>query len=918
VPISGSAHASLSDPTSDVVLVEEVEHRYKATVALSSVSLALSHGSTMAVIGPDGVGKSTLLALIAGAKVIQAGHVRVLGGDMAEARHRTNVSPRIAFMPQGLGKNLYPSLTVAENLDFFARLYGSSQVARQARIEALLIATGLDPFPDRPAGKLSGGMRQKLSLCCALVHDPDLLVLDEPTTGIDPLSRRQFWALIDGIRARRPQLSLLVSTAYMEEAERFDMLVAMDQGRILAVGAIADVKAHVEAATVEEAYVRLRHPERERIATPFVVRPRQTLASDPVITADGLTCRFGDFTAVDDVSFRIERGEIFGFLGSNGCGKTTTMKMLTGLLPASSGRATLLGAPIDATDVATRMRVGVMTQSFSLYSELTVQANLELHARLYRVPGSELRERVEDTLQKFGLSVVRHSYPGAISLGMRQRLQLAVACLHKPEVLILDEPTSGVDPEARDHFWKMLIALSRDDGVTVFVSTHFMNEAERCDRVSLMHAGKLLAAGAPAALAADKGVATLEDAFVAHLTAASGSATMPEWKSAAASGNADTLTGLAAWISWVVAFARREAIELFRDRVRVAFALLAPLVLMMTFSKGISFDIEQLPFAVFDRDQSAESQSLVLHLEGSRYFAARRSVLSDTEIDQRLQSGEAALVVGVPPAFGRDLLRGRVPEISLWLDGANPSRATTARGYAESIINSFVEQAIRRETGAAPAVMVSVQPRFWYNQDFRSVFAIAPGVIMIIAMLITAMITALGVVREREIGSIINLSVSPATSSSFLVGKAIPYVAIASLTFVIMVVLAITVLGLSVRGSIAALMLGGFLYVTAASTFGLLVSTFVRSQVAAMFACALLTILPAMNFSGFMQPISNLSPTGRAIGYAFPSYWFQEISIGVFAKGLGFFDLTPALLALGIFPFLCTLAASRLLRKQER
>ena len=291
-------------------------------------------------------------------------------------------------MPQGLGKNLYPDLTVRENIEFFGRLFGQSRGERDRRIAELLESTGLAPFPDRPAKKLSGGMRQKLGLCCALIHDPDLLILDEPTTGVDPLSRRQFWELIERIRSRRPGMSVIVATAYMEEAERFDWLVAMNAGRVLATGSPADFKASTRTTSVEDAFVALL-PEQQREQTRRLFRPAQPDDHEVVIAARDLTCRFGDFTAVDRVSFTIERGEIFGFLGPNGCGKTTTMKMLTGLLPATSGEAFLLGEPIDATDLRSRNRVGYMSQSFSLYTELTVRQNLALHARLFQLPSDQ-------------------------------------------------------------------------------------------------------------------------------------------------------------------------------------------------------------------------------------------------------------------------------------------------------------------------------------------------------------------------------------------------------------------------------------------------------------------------------------------------------------------------------------------------
>ncbi|MDR3468839.1 MAG: ATP-binding cassette domain-containing protein, partial [Xanthobacteraceae bacterium] len=491
-----------------------VTHRYGATAALDDVSLEIPAGCIAGLIGPDSAGKSTLLALIAGVRRIQRGEVQALGGDMKDIGHRRSSYARIAYMPQGLGRNLYPTLSVFENIDFFGRLFGLSARQRAAHIAELLEATGLAPFPDRPAGQLSGGMKQKLALCCALIHDPDLLILDEPTTGVDPLSRRQFWELIDRIRGRRAGMSVIIATGYMEEADRFDWLAAMDDGKVIAHGAPKEIKQTTGQATLEAAFIRLL-PEAKRAAyQPVVVPPHVDQGGAPAIEAEGLTCRFGAFTAVDDVSFRIARGEIFGFLGSNGCGKTTTMKMLTGLQPVTQGSARLFGHAIDAGDMATRLRIGYMSQAFSLYGELTVGENLDLHAHLYRLPADGITARVREMLERFDLARFVDSRPESLPLGIRQRLQLAVAVIHKPEVLILDEPTSGVDPVQRDEFWRYLIRLSRDDGVTIFLSTHFMNEAERCDRISLMNAGRVLAVGSPAEIVRQRGAATLEAAFI--------------------------------------------------------------------------------------------------------------------------------------------------------------------------------------------------------------------------------------------------------------------------------------------------------------------------------------------------------------------------------------------------------------------
>src|SRR5580698_1206652 len=506
-----------------IARVKAVSHQYGATVSLADVSIDIPSRIMVGVIGPDGVGKSTLLGLIAGVKKIQAGEVVVFNKNIADQGTLREIRGRIAYMPQGLGRNLYPTLSVFANIDFFGRLFGLTATERRAKITELLTATSLEKFEARPAGKLSGGMKQKLSLCCALINDPDLLILDEPTTGVDPLSRGQFWDLINTIRARRPQMSVVVATAYMDEAQRFDWLMAMDDGKIIAHGTLQEMLDKAGEPTLEEAFIALLPEQKRALHQKVIVRPRVAGPDEvPAIEAEGLTRRFGDFVAVDHVNFRIAPGEIFGFLGSNGCGKSTTMKMLTGFLPATEGWAKLFGRPMGSNDMEMRRNVGYMTQAFSLYGELTVRQNLELHAQLYHLPREKIASRIGELLQRYDLKAAANSRPDSLPLGIKQRLQLAVAVLHEPAILILDEPTSGVDPIARDAFWRTLIDLARDDGVTIFVTTHFMNEADRCDRISLMHAGKVLAVGPPQELVKARGSSSLEDCFVGYLAEAAG------------------------------------------------------------------------------------------------------------------------------------------------------------------------------------------------------------------------------------------------------------------------------------------------------------------------------------------------------------------------------------------------------------
>ncbi|MBT9369620.1 ribosome-associated ATPase/putative transporter RbbA [Rhizobium sp. CSW-27] len=901
-----------------VVRLQQVGFHHGKTQALLDVSLDLPAGCMVGLIGPDGVGKSTLLSLISGVQVMQAGRIEVLGGDIASRPHRDRICPRIAYMPQGLGKNLYSTLSVTENVDFFARLFGQNREERQARIADLLQRTGLAPFPDRPAGKLSGGMKQKLGLCCALVHDPDLLILDEPTTGVDPLSRRQFWELIDDIRRDRPGMSVVVATAYMEEAERFDWLVAMDGGRILATGTPAELLARTGTDNLDAAFIALLPEARRKGHAQLVIPPRDARGSgeDVAIEAENLTMRFGGFTAVDNVSFRIRKGEIFGFLGSNGCGKTTTMKMLTGLLAASEGTASLFGSPVDPKDIDVRRRIGYMSQAFSLYSELTVRQNLDLHARLFRMAPDAIPARIDQMLARFGLVEVVDSLPDALPLGIRQRLSLAVAMIHAPDILILDEPTSGVDPVARDSFWQILADLSRKDGVTIFVSTHFMNEAELCDRISLMHAGKVLVSDTPAAIVKARSAQTLEEAFIAYLEEATGTAaTAP-----AVTGAPDPQpraepppAGRAAPFDLrrMFAYTQRETLELRRDPIRATLAILGSVILMFVIGYGINLDVNNLTFAVLDRDDTTLSRDYALQIAGSRYFIEMAPIRDYEDLDRRMRSGELSLAIEIPPGFGRDVERGRgAAQVAAWIDAAMPTRAETVQGYVEGIHAAWLQQKARLLYGdAATQGSFQLALRYRYNPGVESLVAMVPAVIPLLLMMIPAMLAALSVVREKELGSIINFYATPVTRLEFLLGKQIPYVVLAMANFAMLVAFAVFIFQVPLTGSFPTLGLAALIYVIAATGMGLLISSFIRSQIAAIFATTLITLIPAVQYSGMIDPVSSLQGAGAVIGQIYPTSYFVTISRGTFSKGLAFGDLigsfvpllcaVPVLLGLG-------------------
>ena len=911
-----------------VASVRQVRLRYRDVIALDGIDLDIPAGRMVGLIGPDGVGKSSLLSLLAGVRIIQEGTVEVLGGDMASKAHRKKVCPRIAYMPQGLGKNLYPTLSVEENLQFFARLFGHGAAERRQRIDELTQATGLFKFLERPAGKLSGGMKQKLGLCCALIHDPDFLILDEPTTGVDPLARAQFWDLIDRIRADRPGMSVIVATAYMDEAQRFDWLAAIDDGKVLATGTPKELLETTNSPNLEEAFIRLLPEEKKRGHQAVVIPPLSDGGADDIaIEAEGLTMRFGDFVAVDSVSFRIRRGEIFGFLGSNGCGKSTTMKMLTGLLPASEGRAWLFGHEVNPHDLGTRRRVGYMSQAFSLYSEITVRQNLELHAKLFSVPPKDIPGRVEEMVERFGLVDVIDSLPASLPLGIRQRLSLAVAMVHKPELLILDEPTSGVDPVARDAFWRLLIELSRRDRVTVFISTHFMNEAERCDRMSMMHAGKVLDSDVPARLVEKRGAKTLEEAFIGYLVEAEGGTAAPASQPGAADHEEQPSAAPAEHgghgsggfsLQRMFSYLWRETLELQRDPVRATLALGGSLLLMFVIGFGITMDVEDLSYAVLDRDQTTLSQNYTLNLAGSRYFTEHAPIIDYEDLDRRMRNGELSLAIEIPAGFARDVLRGQNVQIGAWLDGAMPQRAETVQGYVQGMHQHWLLVQASERSGASAAGNASVETRFRYNPDVKSLPAMVPAVIPLLLLMLPAMLTALAVVREKETGSITNLYVTPVTRIEFLLGKQLPYVGLAMVNFLLMSLLAVTIFGVPVKGSFFTLALAALIFSFAATGMGLLASAVTRSQIAAMFFAMIGTLIPATQFAGLIDPVSSLEGSSKFIGEIYPATHMISISRGVFSKALGLADLAGPLWSMLLSVPVILGAAVLLLKKQER
>ncbi|MCH2456061.1 MAG: ribosome-associated ATPase/putative transporter RbbA [Idiomarina sp.] len=898
------------------VSVNKLNYHYGKQLALNSVSLDVPRGKLCGLIGPDGVGKSTLLSLISGARALQSGRLLVLNEDLGESRQRKRLYRRVAYMPQGLGKNLYPTLSVKENLSFFAQLFGINSQQREQQVCRLLKATRLWEFKDRPSAKLSGGMKQKLGLCCALIHEPELLILDEPTTGVDPLSRRQFWQLIDDIRQQHPDMSILVATAYMDEAKRFDWLATMNEGKVLASGSPTELLKKTAASSLEQAFMTLLGNESAQIFEPS----RQPSKNDSVaIEAQELTMRFGDFTAVDNANFRIQKGEIFGFLGSNGCGKTTTMKMLTGLLTPSSGKAWLFNEPINSRALDTRKRVGYMTQSFSLYGELTVYQNLKLHARLFDIPEEYVENRIKEVADQFDLQRLFKQLPKQLPVGERQRLSLAVAMIHQPEILILDEPTSGVDPAARDNFWHILLKLSREHGVTIFISTHFMNEAERCDRISLMHAGKVLVTDTPQSIIKSCNRSTLEDAFVDYLETASEQPSDTEKPAPELQKQASLKLSHGFSVRRLLSISHRETLELLRDPVRLVMALVGSVILMFVLGYGINMDVDEIGFAVLDRDKTSTSRDYILSLSGSRYFNEQPPLNSYAEVDARLQTGEISLAIEIPANFARNIQRGDNVTVGAWVDGAMPMRAETAQGYIQGMHMDWLQKQQQQLSAPVPQrATINIESRYRYNPDIKSLPAMVPAVIPLLLMLFPSILTSLSVVREKELGSITNFYVTPTRKSEFFIGKQLPYVVLAMVNFLILVGQALFIFKVDLTGSFLTFTLATFFYVLCATALGLIMSAFLNSQIAALFGTALATILPASQFSGMITPVTSLEGLAKVIGEVYPTTYYMIVSRGVFSKALSFNELHVMLVGQSIAAIIFIAVGISLVKKQER
>jgi ABC-2 type transport system permease protein len=911
--------------------------------ALDGISLEAHRGTLTALVGPDGAGKTTFIRLVAGLLTLDAGELRVLGLDVTADPQQ--VQSRIGYMPQRFG--LYEDLTVRENMDLYADLHGVTAAERAARYPRLLEMTALGPFTDRLAGKLSGGMKQKLGLACTLVRRPELLLLDEPTVGVDPLSRRELWDIILHL-VREQSLTVLLSTAYLDEAERCGRAVVLHSGKVLVEGPPAEVSAlaarrtfvlepgagqkarELQARLLDQPAVvdavpeggRVRFVLKEeaagaslglhpspvppRFEDGFMVLLRQATTSgehrEPVSSAPltahrspltqvvevrDLVKRFGSFTAVDHVSFEVRRGEIFGLLGPNGAGKTTTFRMLCGLLPATEGTLRVAGVDLRRARAEARQRIGYVAQKFSLYGQLSVAENLDFFASAYGLHGERKDERVAWAMREFELAPFARLPSGQLPGGFKQRLAMAAAVLHEPEILFLDEPTSGADPLARREFWRRITAMA-ERGVTVIVTTHFMEEAEYCDRVVILDAGRVLAQGTPAEVRGD--APTMEDAFVAIVSRArNAEVRTPSTRNEPEPESPDSSIHPSSLIPHpfqkarrVWSLVRKEARQMVRDPSSIAIGIVLPVLLILLFGYGLSLDVKNVPVAVVLEDPSPEAAEVAARFQLSPYFDAR-ILTSYRQAEELMLARQVDGIIRVRPDFARRVALGDA-EVQVLVHGTDANRARIIQAYAQGAVGQWSARraAEGKEAGVGPA---SVRDRLWFNEANESHYFLVPGLIVLIMTLIGALLTALVMAREWERGTLESLFVTPVRADEILLGKMIPYFALGMAGLGLCLAAAKFLFEVPFRGSVVVLVAVSMLYLLVALGIGLFISSAVKSQFVASQITLIATFMPAMILSGFIFDLRSMPVVIQAITHALPARYFVALLQTIFLAG---------------------------------
>ncbi|MEX2113189.1 MAG: ATP-binding cassette domain-containing protein [Pirellulales bacterium] len=947
--------------------------------ALDGVSLAVPHGSLTALVGPDGAGKTTLLRLATGLMRPDSGELTVLGMNVVE--NPQGVQDRVGYMPQRFG--LYEDLSVRENLDLYADLSGVTLAVRRERYPELMAMTALAPFGNRLAGKLSGGMKQKLGLACTLVRSPDLLLLDEPTVGVDPLSRRELWEIILRL-VNEQHLTVVVSTSYLDEADRCARAIVLHKGHVLADGPPAEVqematghtfvvqpgsqqtargmqaqllhhvgvvdaapegghvrfvlampptgselkeltgpaKATAVAPRFEDGFMVLLHRNaaaRPAAASIELAHPPQRNGDQAVVECHDLVRRFGAFTAVDHVSFAVQRGEVFGLLGPNGAGKTTTFRMLCGLLAASGGTLRVAGVDLRTARASARSRIGYVAQKFSLYGQLSVVENLDFFAGAYGLSGQRRSRRIRWAIEQFELEELERLPSEQLPGGYKQRLAMAAALMHEPDIVFLDEPTSGVDPLARREFWQRITALA-EQGVTVIVTTHFMEEAEYCDRVVIMDAGRVLAQGTPAeirshARSSPDHEPNMQDAFIAIVEEARAGGENSQTTALPAASL--PISAPPAWLPGPVrrvgALVRKEARQMLRDASSVAIGIVLPVLLILVFGYGLSLDVRDAPVAVVLEEQSPQATGLAGALQLSPYFDAT-IVKTMAAAEQLMLARQVDAIVHVRANFARQMHLGEA-KVQVLVHGTDANRARIIEGYIRGAVGTWAAQ---RAAQGRPLVggPVTVTERMWFNEANDSHYFLVPGLIVLIMTLIGAFLTALVMAREWERGTLESLFVTPVRAQEILLSKTIPYFVLGIIGLALSIATAKFLFHVPLRGSLWVLCAASMLYLLVALNIGLFISSALKSQFVAIELTIIVTFLPAMMLSGFLFDVRSMPAAVRMITYVLPARYFVAILQSVFLAGNVWVVFLPSFAVLIVMAVVLRVLARLSTRKQ--
>ncbi len=970
-----------------LVIAEGLTKRFNADgdAAIDHLDARIEPGCVTGLIGPDGAGKTTLLRIFAGLLLPTEGHLTVCGADPVTELPRLRQD--VSYMPQRFG--LYEDLSVEQNLILYADLFNVVGRERADAFERLLAFTDLKPFTQRLAGDLSGGMKQKLGLACALIRKPRLLLLDEPSVGVDPISRRELWKMIYDLVDQG--IGVVWSTSYLDEAERCTEVLLLSEGKLLYSGppkeltnrvagrsylvsgpgqasrkllarafklpAVLDgviqgrsvrlvMKPHATAPLASELGAdNLRiEPTPPRFEDAFVdllggaPKDNPTLFGAPLqrdqsqdeaaVKAEGLTKKFGDFIAANNISFQIARGEIFGLLGPNGAGKSTTFKMMCGLSRPTSGRASVAGLDLYLAAGAARGRVGYMAQKFSLYGDLSVRQNLAFFAGVYGLNGARRTEAMDRVITAFKLQPYLEVNSSELPLGFKQRLALACAVMHEPAVLFLDEPTSGVDPLTRREFWAHINSMV-ERGVTIMVTTHFLDEAEYCDRIGLVYRGRVIAEGSPDELkdrvrSQENGEPTLEDAFIELVEefdrqdeTAPNRDPGEKPSSPAVSGprihdrrTPDDQSPTSGFrrprFRRMVALVRKESQQIVRDPSAFLIAGVLPVLLLFVYGFGVSLDLQHVPIGVVVEQPSPEADSFVSSFRDSHYFDVR-VVHHRAAVEEELVSGRVNGVVVLAADFSERMGRGETAPIQVLVDGSDPNTAGLVAGYVQLLWANWIQQesvsqdSLVNRPKSVP--LISTEPRVWFNPERNSYYALLPGAVAIILTLIGTLLPSLVVAREWERGTMEAMLTTPVTPLDLLVGKIVPYYLLGLMALALSVSVTVFGFGVPYRGSLLALYLVSSAYLGVTLALGLLISTVAKNQFAAGQGALVVGFLPAFLLSGYIFEIDSMPAPLRLLTSLLPPSYFVSSLQTLFLAG----DVLSVLVPSGLV--LCAMAS---------